>query len=152
MKFRTSRKLKNMILSIKLAILTFFMFLSIFLEHCRVGRYEFLIHFFLECNKNSRIGTKINRVGRVSGNTGICLGLTQHVSLDFRFRIPIKANEGGPRKLRTTLTRHLTYLRDTAIMFCDAAVRYSLRPEMNVILIVKGNSGKNSSSRRPFPL
>ena len=51
-------------------------FLSNFLKHFRVGRYENL----LECNKNCMVGTKKtkkkkkkkkNRVGRVSGNTGI---------------------------------------------------------------------------------
>ena len=47
MKFRTSRKLKNMILSINLAILTFFFFfLSNFPIHFRVGRYENLFKFF----------------------------------------------------------------------------------------------------------
>ena len=67
-----------MILSINFAILTFFFFfffffsfLSNFLKHFRVGRYENLFYFFLEGNKNCRVGTKKNRVGRVSGNTGI---------------------------------------------------------------------------------
>ena len=46
MTFRTPRKLKNMILSINFAILTFFLnFLSKFLKHFRVGRYENLFIF-----------------------------------------------------------------------------------------------------------
>ena len=73
MKFRTSKELKNMILSINLAILTFLSLLSNFLKHFRVGRYENRFIFFLEGNKNCRVGTKKkkNMVGRVSGNTGI---------------------------------------------------------------------------------
>ena len=74
---RTSRKLKNMILSINFAILTLFIyFLSNFLIHFRVDRYENLFIFFLDDNKYCRVGTK-NRVGRVSGNTGIFLGLNE---------------------------------------------------------------------------
>ena len=47
MKFGTSRELKNIILSINLAILTFFkLFLFNFLKHFRVGRYENLFIFF----------------------------------------------------------------------------------------------------------
>ena len=46
MKLRTSRKIKNMILSINFAILTCFKFLSNFLKHFRVGRYENLFLFF----------------------------------------------------------------------------------------------------------
>ena len=55
MRFRTSRELKNMILSINFAILTFFKFLSNFLKHITVSRYEFFFFFFffLEGNKNS---------------------------------------------------------------------------------------------------
>ena len=80
MKFRTPRKLKDLILSIIFAILTFLSCLSNFLKNIRVGRYENLfIFFFLEGNKNCRVGTKKkkkkNRVGRVSGNTDIFLGL-----------------------------------------------------------------------------
>ena len=59
-KFRTSRELKNMILSINL---TFLSFLSNFLKHFRIGRYENLFIFFWKAIKI--------RVGRVSGNTGI---------------------------------------------------------------------------------
>ena len=79
MKFRTSGELKNMILSINLAILTFFKaFYPIFWNILgSVGMKIFL--FFLEGNKNCRVGTKKknkkNRVGRVSGNTGIFLFL-----------------------------------------------------------------------------
>ena len=47
-----------MILSINLTILTFLSFLSNILKHVRVGRYENLFIFFLEGNKNCRIGTK----------------------------------------------------------------------------------------------
>ena len=47
-----------MILSINLAILTFLSFLPNFLKHFRVGRYENLFIFFLEGNKNCRVGTK----------------------------------------------------------------------------------------------
>ena len=47
MKFRTSRKLKNMILSINFAILTFFKFLSNFLKHFRAGRYKNLFIYFI---------------------------------------------------------------------------------------------------------
>ena len=70
-----------MILSNNFAVLTFF-FLSNFTKHFRVGRYDNLFNFFfLESNKNCRVGTKKNkkknRVCRVSGNTGIfVLGLT----------------------------------------------------------------------------
>ena len=72
MKFRTSKKLKNMILSITFAILTFFKrFLSNFLKHFRVGRYENLFIFFLEGNKITMPAQNKNRVGRVSGNIGI---------------------------------------------------------------------------------
>ena len=45
MKFRTSRKLKNMNLSINFAILTL-SFLSNFLKHFSVGKYENLLIFF----------------------------------------------------------------------------------------------------------
>ena len=61
-----------MIISIMFAILTFFFsFLSNFLKHFRVGRYEYISIFFLEGNKNCRVGTKKkkkkkkNRVSRV---------------------------------------------------------------------------------------
>ena len=82
MKFRTFRKLKNLILSIIFAILTVLSCLSNFLKkhkkkkhkkkkkkkkNIRVGRYEILFIFILEGNNNCRVGTK-NRVGRVSGN------------------------------------------------------------------------------------
>ena len=80
-----------MILSNNFAVLTFFLsffffffFLSNFPKHFRVVRYDnhFNFFFFLESNKNCRVGTKKkkkkkNRVCRVSGNTGIfVLGLT----------------------------------------------------------------------------
>ena len=64
-------ELKNMIQSINFAIMTFFFFLvfySIFWNILgSVGMKIFFI-FFLEGNKNCRVGTKKkNRVGRVSG-------------------------------------------------------------------------------------
>ena len=68
MKFRTSRTLKNMILSIHFVILTFLSFSYNFLKHFRVGRYENLI-FFWKAIKIAGSAQK-NRVGRVSGNTG----------------------------------------------------------------------------------
>ena len=71
MKFKTFRKLKNMILSIKFAILTFLSFLSNFLKHFRVGWYENLFNFFWKAIKFAGSAQKKNRVGRVSGNTGI---------------------------------------------------------------------------------
>ena len=40
--------------------------------------------FFLEGHTNCRVGTKI-RVGRVSGNTDIILGLMKIIQDDFRF-------------------------------------------------------------------
>ena len=46
MKLRTSRELKNIILSINLAILTFFKFFVNFLKHFRVGSYENIFIFF----------------------------------------------------------------------------------------------------------
>ena len=69
--FRNSRKLKNKILSINFAILTFFNFLSNFLKHLRVGRHENIFTCFLEGNNNCRVDTKKDRIGRVSGNTCI---------------------------------------------------------------------------------
>ena len=54
-----------MILSINFAILTCFKFFVHFFE-----TFMKIFLFFLEGNKNCRVGTK-NRVGRVSGNTGI---------------------------------------------------------------------------------
>ena len=63
-----------MILSINFAILTFVKFMPNFLKYFRVDRYENLL-MFLEGNKNCRVGTKNNRVGRASGNTGIFLSL-----------------------------------------------------------------------------
>ena len=72
MKFRTSSKLKNMILSINLPILTFFKsFMSNFLKHFRVGRYENLFIFFWKAIKIAGSAQKKNRVGRASGNRGI---------------------------------------------------------------------------------
>ena len=59
-----------MILSIKLAILTFLSFLSNFLKHFRVSRYENLFIFFWKALKIVGSAQKI-RVGRVNGNTGI---------------------------------------------------------------------------------
>ena len=47
-----------MILSINFAILTFLSCLSNFLKHFRVGRYENPFIFFLEGNKNCRVGIK----------------------------------------------------------------------------------------------
>ena len=45
-------------------------------KKCRVGRHENLFIFFLEDNKNCIVGTK-NKVGRISGNTGIFWALTK---------------------------------------------------------------------------
>ena len=59
-----------MILSIKLGILTFLSFSSNFLKHFRVDRYENLFIFFLERIRIAGSAQK-NRVGWVSGNTGI---------------------------------------------------------------------------------
>ena len=71
MTFRTSRKLKNVILSINFANMTFLkVFCPIFCNILgSVGMKIFL--FFLEGNTNCGIGKK-RGVGRVSGNTGIC--------------------------------------------------------------------------------
>ena len=72
MKFRTSKELKNMILSIYFAILTFFKFLFNFLKHFRVDRYENLLIFFFLWKAIKIAGLAQNNwVGRVSGNTGI---------------------------------------------------------------------------------
>ena len=71
-----------MILGINLAILTFFKsFLSNFLKHFRVGRYENLFIFFWKAIKiaGSAQKKKKNRVGRVRGNTGIFLGLMKRL-------------------------------------------------------------------------
>ena len=58
-----------MILSINLAILTFFKFLSNFLKHFRVGRYENLSFLFFFWKAIKIAGSaQNNRVGRVSGN------------------------------------------------------------------------------------
>ena len=76
-----------MILSINLAILTFLSFLTNFLKHFRVGRYENLFIFFWKAIKIAGSAHKKNRVGRVSGNTdffvvvvvvffGVFLGIT----------------------------------------------------------------------------
>ena len=70
MKFRISRKLKNIILSIIFAILTFLICLSNCPKIVWIGRYENISSFILEGYKICRVGRK-NRVGRVSGNTGI---------------------------------------------------------------------------------
>ena len=70
MKFRISRKLKNMILSINFAILTFSKFLFNFLKHFRVSSYENLFIFFWKVIKIAGSEQK-NMVGRASGNTGI---------------------------------------------------------------------------------
>ena len=59
-----------MILSINLAILTFLSFLSNFLKHFRVGRYENPFIFFWKAIKIAGSAQK-NRVSRVSGNMGI---------------------------------------------------------------------------------
>ena len=61
MKFRTSRKLKNMILSINFAIL-----------HFRVRKYEnhFFFFFYWKAIKIAGSAQK-SSVGQVSGNTGI---------------------------------------------------------------------------------
>ena len=69
MKFRTSRKLKNMIRSINSAILTFFCCLSNFLIHFRASRYENLFISFWKAIKIAGSAQK-NRVSRVRGNTG----------------------------------------------------------------------------------
>ena len=55
-----------MILSINFAILTFLSFLSNFLKHFRVGRYEKLFIFFWKAIKIAGSAHK-NRIGRVSG-------------------------------------------------------------------------------------
>ena len=65
-----------MILSINFAILNFLSFLSNFLKDFRVGRYEnlflFFSFFFWKALKIAGSAQKKkNRVGRVSGNTGI---------------------------------------------------------------------------------
>ena len=60
-----------MILSINLAILTFFELLANFLKHLRVGRYENLLSFFFWKAIKIAGSAQKNRVGRVSGNTGI---------------------------------------------------------------------------------
>ena len=69
-----------MILNMNFAILTFFSFLSNFLKHFRVGKYENLLYRFWKKIKIARSAQKKkqkkNRVGRVSGNTRIFLGLT----------------------------------------------------------------------------
>ena len=62
MKLRTSRKLKNIILSIKFAILTFFKFLN-FLKRFRVSRYDFFFIFFWKAIKNAGSAQKIGSVG-----------------------------------------------------------------------------------------
>ena len=50
-KFRTSMELKNMILRINLAILTFLSFLSNFLKYFRVGRYKNIFIFIWKAIK-----------------------------------------------------------------------------------------------------
>ena len=64
-KFRTYRKLKNMILSINFAILTVFKFLSNFLKHFRVGRYGnlFIIFFFWKAIKIAVSAQETGSVG-----------------------------------------------------------------------------------------
>ena len=78
MKFRTTRKLKNMILSINFTILTFVSFLSNFLKHFRVGRYDNLFILFWKAIKIAGSAQK-NRVGRVRGNTGISFCLMKDI-------------------------------------------------------------------------
>ena len=84
MKFRTSRELKNMILSVNFAILTFFKFWPIFWNILGSVGMTFFFFLFLEGNKNCRVGIK-NRVGRVSGNTGIFLGLSRIAAMSSAF-------------------------------------------------------------------
>ena len=70
MKLRTSRKLKNIILSIMFAILTVFKVVCpIFCKNVRVGSYE---NLFI-CWKAIKIAgsAEKNTVGRISGNKGI---------------------------------------------------------------------------------
>ena len=64
-----------MILSINLAILTFFKLFLQFFKHSRVGRYGNLLIFLLEGNKNCSVAQKKKKVCRVSGNT-FFLGLS----------------------------------------------------------------------------
>ena len=66
MKFRTSRKLKNIILSILFAILTFLSWLSNCLKNGRVGRYEnlfILLFFFWKAIKIAGSAPKTGSVG-----------------------------------------------------------------------------------------
>ena len=51
--------------------MTFLSFLSNFLEHFRVGRYENLFIFFFWKAIKIAVSAQKNGVGRVSGNTGI---------------------------------------------------------------------------------
>ena len=63
MKFRASRKLKNIILSIIFAILTFLSCLSNFLKFFRVGRYENLFIFFWMAIKIAGLAQKTGSIG-----------------------------------------------------------------------------------------
>ena len=64
MKFRTSKELKNMILSINFAILTFFKLFVQFLKHLRVGRYVNTF-FFLDGDKIAGSAQKKKKTGSV---------------------------------------------------------------------------------------
>ena len=66
MKFRTSGELKNVILSINFAILTF-VFCFCFLKHFRVGRYEnlFIIFFWKAIKIAGSAQKKTGSVGLV---------------------------------------------------------------------------------------
>ena len=74
MKFRVSRKLQNMILSINFAILTFFrvfFFCQIFWNISGLVGMKIFLFFFWKAIEMTGSAQKKNRVGRVSGNTGI---------------------------------------------------------------------------------
>ena len=61
MKFRTYRKLKNVILSIIVQFWFFLSCLSSFQKNIKVGKNKNLFNFFLEGNKNWKVGTKKNK-------------------------------------------------------------------------------------------
>ena len=73
MKFRTSRKLNNLILSIIVAILTFLMHLSNFLKNIRVGRYESLFILFWKAIKIARLAQKTGSFGLAETQVFLCL-------------------------------------------------------------------------------
>ena len=81
MKFRISRKLKNIIFSIIFAILTFYNLFVNCLKIFRVGRYENLF-FFLEGYKHCRVGT--NKTGSVGlAEIQVFLGLRFMIHLQY---------------------------------------------------------------------